>query len=85
MDYRYVRANIFGIGFVDAPTARPLTEAEIRWAYQDLPAIVETDPSTGTVTVIVEGAGPAYLYFTQPPADWNGSPVTAQHFAVPPF
>ncbi|MFD3422093.1 hypothetical protein [Streptomyces decoyicus] len=83
MDYRYVRANIFGIGFLDAATVRPLTEAEIRWAHQDLPTTVDTTP--GTVTVTLEGAGPAYIYFTQPPADWSGFPVAAQDLAVPPF
>lgn len=72
MDYKYVRARVFGVGAVDAPTAYPLTEAEIRWAHEGLPVTVETAP--GVVTVTVTGAGPAYLYFARPPADWAGSP-----------
>lgn len=82
MDYRYVRANVFGIGFIDSPTTRPLTEAEIRWAYQSLPATVEATP--GTITVTVAGAGPAYVYFTRPPVDWSG-PVAGRVLAAPPF
>ncbi|WP_431983813.1 hypothetical protein [Streptomyces qinglanensis] len=100
MDFKYVRAHVFGVRTVDTPTARPLTEAEIRWAYEDLPVTIETAP--GVVTVTMTGAGPAYRYFAQRPADWTGpapdaphqhartagETVTGQHFAraaVPPF
>lgn len=71
IEYPYVRITVFGVSRADVRTESPLSEGDIRSAYEEQPVYIDTD--TGRVTVAFDDAGPTFTYYSERPADWEGA------------
>lgn len=69
IEYPYVRITVFGVSRADVRTESPLTEGDIRSAYEEQPAHIRAE--AGCVTVAFDDAGPTCTYYSERLADWG--------------